>query len=113
MSRGAAAQVQNPFSNSKIDGAPVSAPAKSRAEILQHIERIIRDILGSPDLQLAESTTAPDVPGWDSLTHVQIIIGIEQAFGFRMTTTEVAQLQNTGSLIDVVQRHEAEPVDER
>lgn len=85
----------------------MSAQVQSRNEILQHIELIAGEILGMPDLKLAEKTTARDVPGWDSLTHVQIIIGVERAFGIRMTTTEVAQLENAGSLIDVVQRHRA------
>ena len=49
--------------------------------------------------------SASDVPGWDSLTHVQIIVAIEQAFNIRMSATEVAQLEDAGSLIDVVQKH--------
>ena len=54
---------------------------------------------------MTEQTTAQDVPGWDSLTHVQIIVGVEQAFGIRMTSTEVAQLDNAGSLVDVILAH--------
>jgi acyl carrier protein len=79
----------------------------SRAEILERVQSIASNVLGLPDLQLSEEMTARDVPGWDSLTHVQIIIGVEQAFGIRMTSTEVAQLENAGSLVDVVQQHQA------
>ena len=79
-----------------------------RAAILSQIQAIASRILGLPTLELREESTARDVPGWDSLTHVQIVIGIEQAFGIRMTATEVAQLENAGSLVDVVQRHQAQ-----
>jgi acyl carrier protein len=79
--------------------------ADGRAEILGKIQAIASSILGLPDLNLKEESTARDVPGWDSLTHVQIIIGVEQAFGIRMNATEVAQLENAGSLVDVVQQH--------
>jgi len=79
----------------------------SRADILERVQSIAGAILGLPGLQLREESTARDVPGWDSLTHVQIIIGVEQAFGIRMTATEVAQLENAGSLVDVVQQHQA------
>ena len=34
-----------------------------RAEILERINRIVVDILGSPDLALTEETTARDVSG--------------------------------------------------
>jgi acyl carrier protein len=60
-----------------------------------------------PELKLEETTTARDVEGWDSLTHVQIIIAIEQAFAIRMTSTEVSRLENAGSLVDVIQHRKA------
>lgn len=74
----------------------------ARAEVLAKIQDIAIEILGLPDLMIEESTTARDVPGWDSLTHVQIIIGVERALGIRLTATEVAQLENAGSLVDIV-----------
>lgn len=74
----------------------------ARADVLTKIQQIAGDILGVPDLVLEEQTTARDVPGWDSLTHVQIVIGVERAFGIRLTSTEVAQLENAGSLVDIV-----------
>jgi len=77
----------------------------SRAEILERINRVVVDILGSPDLALSEETTAGEVSGWDSLSHVQILLGVEDAFGIRLNATEIAQMENTGSLIDLVQKH--------
>ena len=85
----------------------MSEEPTSRSEILGRVQSIASDILNLPGLELAEDTTAQDVPGWDSLTHVQIIVGVEQAFGIRMTSTEVAQLENTGSLVDVIQARRA------
>jgi acyl carrier protein len=73
-----------------------------RAEVLSRIEGIAGEILASPNLKLEERTTARDVPGWDSLTHVQIVIGVEREFGIRLTSTEVSQLENAGSLVDIV-----------
>jgi len=77
----------------------------SRAKILERINRVVVDILGSPDLALSEETTAGEVSGWDSLSHVQILLGVEDAFGIRLNATEIAQMENTGSLIDLVQKH--------
>lgn len=85
----------------------MSDEAIERTETLKRVEAIVADVLIAPDLQLTESTTARDVAGWDSLTHVQIIIAIEQAFGIRMTSTEVARLENAGSLVDVILHHKA------
>ena len=76
----------------------------ARAEILYTINGIAADILGCPDLQLREDTTARDVNGWDSLSHVQIVVAVENAFGVRFNVTEISQLENAGSLIDLIER---------
>lgn len=83
----------------------------SRDDILRRIDAIAGQVLSIPDLHLNETSTAHDVPGWDSLTHVQIIIGVEREFGIRMSVTEVAQLENAGSLVDVVQHHQSKAAD--
>lgn len=79
----------------------------SRTMILARIQTVAADILNDPSLFLTENTTAADVSGWDSLSHVQIVVGVEIAFGMRMTSTEVAQLENVGSMIDLVEAHQA------
>lgn len=73
-----------------------------REEILTKISSIASEILARPGLALTPTSTARDVPGWDSLTHVQIVIGVERAFGIRLSALEVAQLENAGSLVDAV-----------
>lgn len=85
----------------------MSVEPNERTETLKRVEAIVADVLMLPSLQLDESTTARDVSGWDSLTHVQIIIAVEQAFGIRMTATEVSQLENAGSLVDVIMHRKA------
>jgi len=83
----------------------MNSAGDSRAEILKTINHVVSDILGSSDVALNEETTARDVNGWDSLSHVQILLGVEEAFGIRLNTTEIALMDNTGSLIDLVQKH--------
>lgn len=79
----------------------------SRSMICSRIQSVASGILNDPNLVFSEGTTAGDIPGWDSLTHVQIVVGVETAFGIRMTSTEVAQLENVGSMIDLVEAHQA------
>ena len=76
-----------------------------RQNTLREISSIVSDVLQTPDLEMTEATTASEVTGWDSLTHIQIIIGIEQHYGIRFTSTEVAQLENAGSLVDLVVKY--------
>jgi acyl carrier protein len=73
-----------------------------RPAVLENITAIIRKELPRATGVLDATTTAADVPGWDSLAHVSIILAVERAFRFRIRATEMARLDNLGALVDVV-----------
>ena len=52
-----------------------------RNEILKRVEEIFREELEQENLVLTDETTADDVDGWDSLSHVQLVAAMEEAFG--------------------------------
>jgi acyl carrier protein len=68
-------------------------------EILDRLNGIVGDVLAIDHLSLEPTTTARDVEGWDSLTHVQIIVAVERAFNIRFRTGEMAGLANVGELV--------------
>jgi acyl carrier protein len=74
----------------------------THAEILDKISGIVGEVVGIDDLKVSASSTAADVDGWDSLTHVQIMVAVERAFGVRFRTGEMASLANVGELVDRV-----------
>jgi acyl carrier protein len=69
-------------------------------ELTSALERVFREVFGSPNLQLQRDMTAAQVRGWDSLKHIELIMSIEAAFKVRFKTAEVASFQNVGALID-------------
>lgn len=71
-----------------------------RTEIV--LRDIMRTLFHQPDLELADDLTAAQVPGWDSLNHVNLVIQVEEEFGIRFTNDEVAQLANVGDLKQLV-----------
>lgn len=42
--------------------------------------------------------TASDIEGWDSVAHINLMFGIEQAFGVRFKGNELADMKNIGEL---------------
>ena len=73
-----------------------------RNDILSKVEGIFREELEVDDLQLTDETTADDVGEWDSLSHVQLVVALEKAFGIKFSSREILSWDNVGDLIDCI-----------
>lgn len=73
----------------------------------QRLTEIFRGLFGLPSLVLRDELTARDVPGWDSLNHVSLMVEVEGAFGVRFSSDEIAALQCVGDLKALIERKRA------
>ena len=46
--------------------------------------------------------TAADVPGWDSVNHITLVVETERVFGIKFRTTEIEDLKNVGDLFRLI-----------
>lgn len=76
----------------------------TQMEIHQKLTDVFRDVLDQPLLEIAESTTAPKVKGWDSLAHINLIVAVENAFAVTFTTKDVKALANVGDFMRLIER---------
>ena len=74
------------------------------ASIEQRLTRTFQSIFDDPNLRVKPDTKADDVEGWDSLTHIDLIVAIEREFRVKFTTAEVTNLKNVGDLITLIER---------
>jgi acyl carrier protein len=72
--------------------------------ISDRLKSVILKQLDLGDYPIDEATTAPSVPGWDSLSHVRVLSAIEAEFGIRFKSLEVLRLRNVGDLQALVDR---------
>ncbi len=72
----------------------------SNEEILAQVSDIVDETVGLDGLVLEPSMSAADVDGWDSLTNVQILVSLEDTFGIRFRTGEIATIENIGQLVE-------------
>jgi acyl carrier protein len=66
--------------------------------IKSDLKRVILQELKLDDWQIGPETLAAEIPGWDSLSHANVILAIEKAFGVRFSNVEVLKLNNLGDL---------------
>jgi acyl carrier protein len=67
-------------------------------DIHQKLTAVFRDVFDLPTLEISDVTTANDIPEWDSIMHINLIVAVEKAFGISFTTRDVKSLANVGDL---------------
>jgi len=72
--------------------------------IRPELKQVILSELGLDEFEINEETVAPQVPGWDSLSHVRILAAVEKHFGIRFRGLEVLRLKNVGELAALVEK---------
>ena len=72
---------------------------------LEQVNEVFRRVFDNTSLTVTSTTTSEDVAGWDSLSHVNLIVAVEQTFGVKITRKELLSLQNVGDLVACVERH--------
>lgn len=66
--------------------------------ISQELKETILKALKLDDWDITDETIAPQVPGWDSLNHVNVILAVEKHFNVHFKNIEVLKLKNVGDL---------------
>jgi acyl carrier protein len=66
--------------------------------ISHELKTVILRSLSLDDWELTEATLATEVPGWDSLSHINVLLAVEKQFGVRFKTAEVLGLKTVGDL---------------
>lgn len=66
--------------------------------ISERLKKAICRELDLDDFEFEDATTAAQVPGWDSLSHVRVICAVEAEFGLRFKAMEVLRLRSVGDL---------------
>jgi acyl carrier protein len=66
--------------------------------VSEELKKVVLQALRLNDWNITADTLAGDVPGWDSLSHVNVILAVEQHFNVRFRSAEALKLKNVGDL---------------
>jgi acyl carrier protein len=67
--------------------------------ILTDMTSVFREVFDDDELILKPELTADDVDGWDSLSHIRLILSVQKKFGVKFSPIEMNRLKNVGDLI--------------
>ena len=66
---------------------------------IQDLLPIFREVFENDELELNQSTVAADVPEWDSLNHIYLIVAIEKRFKTKFTTHQIQSWKCVGDVL--------------
>ena len=72
-------------------------------KIYEQLTELFREIFSNDDLTLRPEMTAKDIEGWDSFTHISVIVAVETKFGIKIKTAEIEKLANVGQLVAAIE----------
>ncbi len=76
----------------------------SDTEIYERLNGIFRDFLEEDSINLRHDMTADDVEGWDSVTHVNLLVAVEIEFGIKNRTDEIESFKNVGDMVALIRK---------
>ncbi len=71
-------------------------------QVMTKLSALFREVFDDPDLVVSDSTTAADIPEWDSMTHITLIVAAEQEFGIHFRASEMDGMQDVGELARLI-----------
>lgn len=77
-------------------------------KLRNEVQEVFCEVFGDDTIVLTDELTAEDVPGWDSMGNLNLMIALEQRFGIKFATAEISRLkedgQNAGALLALIAR---------
>jgi acyl carrier protein len=73
-------------------------------EIYSRLTELFRELFDDESLEATPALTASDVPGWDSLMHVRLMLSVERTFHIRISASDIGKLKTVGDLADLIAR---------
>lgn len=71
------------------------------------LEKIFSTVFFIPESSVVDSLALSDIPTWDSLAHMMLIVQIEETYQIQFTGDEIADIKCVGDLRTTLQAHGA------
>jgi len=64
----------------------------------EKLNQIFRMVFDDNEITIKPEMTANDIDGWDSLSHINLIVAVESAYGIKFSRKDVLSFKNIGDL---------------
>ena len=75
------------------------------SDVDQKIKRIVLETLKIKETDYNDDLTAGDLPAWDSIGHVNLLMAVEREFDVAFDVTDAIDIESVGDLQDMVKKY--------
>lgn len=69
---------------------------------MEGIKKILEEIFRINGTNITPETKMEDIDSWDSLTHMEMIVELEDTFGIEFTADEIMEMTIVGKIEEIV-----------
>lgn len=73
----------------------------TREEVYTRLADVFQDVFDRA-VELSDATSAADVEGWDSLSHITLIGTVEDEFDIKFAMKDVVHMKNVGEMVNKI-----------
>ncbi len=80
----------------------IEVPRMTRNELYARLNTVFRDVFDDDSITVTDTSCADDIEGWDSLSHIDLIVAVETEFNMKFNMGETTRLHNVGEMVDII-----------
>ena len=69
------------------------------------LQNVFREVFDNPTLRIAPHTSRSDLPDWDSVAQIKLILAVEEQFDFHFSEIEAPAMSNVGHFLAAIEKH--------
>ncbi len=70
----------------------------------KRMEKVIREVFPIEEEAIDENWTSDDIPDWDSVGHLNLIMEIEKEFEIKIEIEEMFEVEKLGDIIPILEK---------
>jgi acyl carrier protein len=71
-------------------------------DIYARLTEIFEEVFDDDSITATPALSAKDVDGWDSLTHIRLMLTVERAFKVKFSTSEIGKMETVGDMVTLI-----------
>jgi acyl carrier protein len=71
-------------------------------QIYAQLRDVFQNVFDDDSIAVTPELSANDVDGWDSLTHIRLMLTVEKAFKVKLSVLEIGKMANVGDLVKLL-----------